>query len=571
MRLISSTMVRGSLVLLLAGCVVDVDGDGSPYGEDCDDADADAYPGAEEVWYDGVDQDCDGGDDFDADGDGYADMAYDGDDCDDADSDVHPDAAEICDDGVDNDCDGTSGGCALSGELSLADADAKLIGEESYDLVGRGGALMDMTGDGIDDIAVGAYGAPAGAYSGRVYLLTSPVAGTVDLAEAEAVLTGSDEEQAQTVTALPDDGVDTYVDLAIGAPERDDGGDEVGAAYVWYSPISGALDLRDGDATIAVSNGQVGTTLSGGGDLNGDGISDLVVGAPYEYEDYAFYGAAYVFFGPVTGDLGPSDYDAWLPEDSGHLSVVSIYYWGGLSRGLSADGDVNGDGVSDLLIGAPWGTNAWDRYSTDAGTAYLYLGPVTGDISTEDAVLAAMGSAACERVGISVEIAGDLDGDGLDDLIVGSSGYASGLDQGFALFVLGTTTGAEAATDLSFATWEGEAGGDNFGRGVTSAGDLDGDGWSDVAVQAQCDTTCGERDTGAVYIVYGPLSPGTFSASDADAVLIGEAKQDNAGTYLLTSGDANADGLSDLLIGAVGNDDGGTFAGAAYLVLGSGL
>ena len=560
-----------SLVLLLAGCVVDVDGDGSPYGEDCDDADADAYPGAEEVWYDGVDQDCDGGDDFDADGDGYADLAYDGDDCDDEDGDVHPDAEEVCDDGVDNDCDGTSGDCAWSGELSLADADAKLIGEEEHDLAGVGGALLDATGDGIDDIAVCADGVPGGELSGRVYLVASPVTGTVDLADAYASLTGSDEEQAQTVTALANDGSDSYADLAIGAPQRDDGGDELGVAYVWYSPISGALDLRDGDATIAVSNGQVGKTLSGGGDLNGDGISDLVVGAPYEWEGDALIGAAYVLLGPVTGDLGPSDYHARLPEDSGHLSSSYPYEHGGMGRGLSADGDVNGDGLSDLLIGAPWGANAWDRYSSYAGTAYLYLGPISGDVSTEAAVLAAMGSAAYEYIGFNVEIADDLDGDGLDDLVVAASGYPSGLNQGAAFVILGTTTGAEATTDLSFATWEGAAEGDNFGFNVANAGDLDGDGWSDVALQAQCDTSCGERDTGAVYIVYGPLSPGTFSASDADAVLIGEAKQDNAGTYLLTSGDANADGLSDLLIGARSNDEGGTSAGAAYLVLGSGL
>jgi len=176
--------------------------------DDCDDGDAGSNPGASEVWYDGADQDCDGGDDYDADGDGYQSADYSGDDCDDAYDDTNPGASEVCSDSRDNDCDGTSNGCGLAGTLGTSDALVSLTEQSSGDDAGSTVAwIPDLDGDGTDELLVGARSREDGSSrTGSVYLVMGPVTASGDLsgATAEYVGNSSGAEAGTSLASLAD-------------------------------------------------------------------------------------------------------------------------------------------------------------------------------------------------------------------------------------------------------------------------------------------------------------------------------------------------------------------------------
>ncbi len=222
---------------------------------DCDDSDANIYPGAVETWYDSIDGDCDDGSDFDADGDGYDRHA---DDCDDADARISPDALEACGDGVDNDCDGEQTElCALSGDIPLAGAYAKLIGEEAGDQAGIGlKSAGDLNGDGLGDVLVGApYAEDTLSEQGVVYVLYGPLSGDRSLSSADGQFFGDEESHnvGEAIVGAGDLNGDGLDDILIGSSDWDDPSGTYsngGVIYVIYGPASGASALANADATI---------------------------------------------------------------------------------------------------------------------------------------------------------------------------------------------------------------------------------------------------------------------------------------------------------------------------------
>jgi hypothetical protein len=230
-----------------------------------------------------------------------------------------------------------------------------------------------------------------------------------------------------------------------------------------------------------------------------------------------------------------------------------------------ASGDVDGDSFSDVFVGAP----DEDAGGNAAGAVYLVLGSGlsgTVDLSAADSKI--VGEATRDGAGTSLAGAGDVDGDGLDDLLVGAPGADSGGgDSGAAYLVLGTPA---AALDLGAADAEiaGENASDAAGTSVGGGEDADGDGYADLLVGAP-GNTAGGTGAGAAYFVLGTAS-GAVDLSTAAAKLVGETAGDAAGTSVALF-DVDGDTLADALIGAPGQDGGGTGAGAAYLVLGSGL
>ena len=536
------------------------DGDPSIHpgaAEECDgvDQDCDGQPddGLAVAWY------------FpDDDGDGYGagaggvqdcapppDHVSDDSDCDDTNAAVNPGAPEICDDGIDNNCngiaDGIADGCGLQGTIPLAMADARLLGEGADDAAGISAASAgDVNGDGFDDILVGAHQYISGG-SGKAYLVLGPVTGTASLATADAVMVGENtyDRAGAAVAGGGDVNDDGFDDILVGATHWNTWD---GAAYLVQGPISGVVPLAAADVRfLGEDNGQLGNSLALG-DLDDDGHADLVVGAN---EDYGDYGSVYVVDGPASGVIPTPSADARYNGEtsSDHLGIsvsaggdvnndgrddllMGARFAGPQSQGVvyldygpvsgeqsvaaanaSFQGeagqdnagqsvaivpDVNGDGFDDLLIGAPYS----DAGGALAGAAYLVHGPAAGDQNLASADARMIGEAGGHYAGHSVAGAGDVDGDGLGDLLVGARGYdVGGPFRGAAYLLYGPVVG-DVDLALADARLEGEATEDAAGFVVASAGDLDGDGYDDLLVTSPNHDGAG-ANAGAAYVVYG--------------------------------------------------------------------
>ena len=545
-------------------------------GTDCDDAESTVNPLADE-YCDSVDNDCDGTVDEpealdastwyqDSDGDGYGDgtssttacsepsgYSTDATDCDDGDVSVNPAAEDDCGDGIDQDCSGDDLSCRYTGTFDLGTYGVKLIGEDAADYAAYSVASAgDVNADGFDDLLIGATGDDGGgAEAGAAYLVYGPVTADLDLSAADAKLIGENPEDhaGMSVASGGDVDGDGSDDLLVSAPFNDDGGSNAGAAYLVYGPVTADLDLSSADAKLTGEGADdyVGYSALAAGDVNSDGIDDLLLGA----QGGGAAGAAYLVYGPVTADLDLSSADAKLTgEASGDAAGASV-----------SVGDLNGDGYSDLIVGA-YGSSDGGSY---AGAAYLVYGPVTADLDLSAADAKLIGENAGDYAGWSIASAGDVDADGHDDLLIGAYGNDDGGgDAGAAYLVYGPLL-----TDLDLSAADakliGEDPDDRAGISVASAGDVDADGHGDLLVGAEHDDD-GGVDAGAAYLVYGPVTANT-DLSAAHSKLIGEDVEDYAGSSGASAGDMDADGYGDLLVGAYYDDDGGTEAGAAYLLL----
>jgi len=525
---------------------------------DCNDANADTYPGADEVWYDGEDNDCDPSyvNDDDQDLDGVTAQEVGGEDCDDTQADI-PNVLEAWD-GQDNDCDGAVDEETDGDYLSVVDAQARFIGSVEGDRAARSIAWAgDVNGDGEEDAVIGAILSGTGA----MYLVTGPFEGDLDLKDSQAQLIGLDggHQSGISVSGGGDFNDDGYDDIIAGSYANE-------VYLVFGGPdLAGEGSLGDSDIIFLSTqeNDQTGRSVSAGGDANGDGIGDLLIGAPgHEYER-PWDGAAFLVLGGIEerGDVSLEQADAIIVGEENGDS---------LGHAVQFAGDVNGDGLDDLVMSAFGDGTA----ASFAGAAYLVLSPVEGVVEAADADAKYLGEAEEDRLARScIDSAGDVNNDGLADLLMGSTlSDTNGTASGSAWVMFG---GRYGTLSLGVANLHllGEASGDGAGRSVSSAGDVTGDGIDDILVGAP-HAEVYELSEGAIYVVAGsPLLNGTLPLRDSAAKIGGHHEQDFLGWWVDGGRDADGDGLNDLLLGAYlgDTDDGGTNHGTGYLVLGGQL
>ncbi len=382
------------------------------------------------------------------------------------------------------------------------------------------------------------------------------------------------------------DGID---DIIVGAFENGAGGNYAGAAYVIYgtSGVRGTLDLTDLDPTDGfviqgdMAGDQAGYSVSSAGDVNGDGIDDIIVGADLNDSGSFNAGAAYVIYGTTGTDRDTVDLTELDATDGFVIQGDMAGDQAGYS--VSSAGDVNGDGIDDIIVGATRN----DAGGSNAGAAYVIYGTSgvvrsTLDLTNLDATdgFVIQGDTEDDRAGGSVSSAGDVNGDGIDDLIVGATRNDAGGDNAGAAYVIYGTT--DAARDLVNLTnldaadgfiIQGDKAGDRAGISVSSAGDVNGDGIDDLIVGA-IGNDAGGNYAGAAYVIYGTTGTDrdTVDLTELDAAdgfIIQGDTGDAAGYSVSSAGDVNGDGIDDIIVGAFGNDAGGSGAGAAYVIYGT--
>ncbi len=476
-----------------------------------------------------------------------------------------------------------------------ASADAIITDSLANSYFGRSLAVGDFNFDGKTDLAVGATGNPA--FTGRAYIFYNDGSYPADPANADVIIAGESNSRMGRSMSTGDFNSDGRVDLAVGSEYYPN--TNKGRVYIFYNDGSYPATASSADVAITgETDGDYFANILTSGDYDSNGKTDLVVGA-YGYSTSA--GRAYVFyndgsFGTVacTTDCLASNADAKITGEASSNNFSSTF----------ASGDFNADGKTDLAVGA-YG------YSTSTGRAYVFYG---GSIATEGAIGAdVIIGGASSSSGFGYHLNGsDLNVDGRTDLVVGASAISSSTNDVYVFYNDGSYPSTASTADVyitdnvssyfgyslvsgdfnsdgktdlvvggtrySIADYigrvyilysqngtvntnksiAGESTNQDFGRSF-AAGDFNADGKTDLAVGAENYDT-GSSNVGRVYVFYNDGSYPTGGAS-ADAIIEGEAASNLFGSAI-SVGDFNADGKTDLAVGAYGYS---TSTGRAYV------
>jgi len=466
--------------------------------EDCDDEHAAVHPGAAEVCGNGVDDDCDdeglacgpAGDMEVADGDFW----LSGESEDDHAGSSVAGPGDVDGDGqldlligaYGDDTMGPAAGAAylllgpVTADRALGDYDALLLGMGSGDAAGSSLAASDLDGDGYGDLVVGAgYSSTGATYAGSAYVLYGPVSDQVLLDGADAVIDGNRASTylGSALALAGDQDSDGVQELLVGA-RADAASDWAEGRALLFSGLEGSLDPQDALVTLVgqVAGDEAGFSVDGGHDVDGDGFDELFVGAP---EADGGKGFAYLIRGPVTSDLDLVDADLRLYGSSSNADL------GQCVRLLR---DQDGDGLADLAVSAP-----------RIGRVSLGSDPGDGDVDHDDLEVALQGNVTQDYFGQRIEQVGDVNGDRATDLVV-SSEYRQDKNGGAWLFHGPLTASVPSSEAQAVVTGDDTNDGLEAAAGV---GDLDDDGLSDLLLGVPGDDEAGSEAGGAVLFLGG--------------------------------------------------------------------
>lgn len=411
-------------------------------------------------------------------------------------------------------------------DLPASSAQVILDGDIAGDQFGRSVAIIgDVDGDGMADYAVGMRGNRSGVESaGRVAVYSGATHQILWSVDGEFAFDHFSEDIARAGD-IDRDGVG---DLIVGAWGSDGGGTDSGRAYV-LSGVDGALLFT---FTGLMPGDNMGDSVAGGGDINNDGYNDLIVGAPTSDVGASNTGSVTVF----SGRDGSVLYTKHGENANDRLGVS-----------VAGVGDVDGDGFDDFAGGAHLFDNGGGT-NDNRGMIRVYSG------ATGEALYTLIGERPGDNFGWALSGAGDVNNDGRPDIVVGAPlNDAAGSNTGRVYVYSGADGGL-------LHRFTGERGGDKLGLSVASAGDMDGDGHDDILTGAWWydidDDSSDNR--GRAYVFSGRTGEILFT-------ITGEQRKDHLGRPVAGGDDINGDGVPDIVVGARDSDANGEDAGRVYV------
>ena len=462
----------------------------------------------------------------------------------------------------------------------------------------------DVNADGYSDLLVSTpyFDDGSSLNEGRTFLYYGSAAG---LQTTPMVLDNGNQQGAffgNSIACAGDLNADGFSDIIIGAEFYDNGGNtDEGFAFVYHGSAAGLISTPATVLSAAAQAGAFfGSSVAGAGDFNGDGYSDVLVGASnYDANGKTNNGRAFIYFGTPVGLLGapgfaiagPLENEAHFGEsvssagdvngdgfselmigapnfDLGtHINEGGVFFYYGSNVGLKPDpdfilldtdqpeanfgayiacaGDVNGDGYSDVMIGAP---NFDDQVNTDEGRAYVHFGHKEGLFTSPGALLDDVNQKDA-YTGFGLASAGDVNGDGYSDVIAGAYGYknASNIKTGAAVVYYGAPVQLRLPAVPVVFNMMGT--GDHLGQALQAGGDINGDGYGDVIFSAPAFTNGSNASEGRVFVCFGKatgldlLNPVALTAANQSMAYFG---------YRTAAGDVNGDGYDDVIVGVRG-------------------
>ncbi len=417
--------------------------------------------------------------------------------------------------------------------------------------------------------------------AGLAYAAAGNVAGEQKISDLAGGFTGAlddGDEFGQAVAGLTDLDGNTVPDIAVGAPFDDDGGINRGAIWVQFLDTAGMVvshqkisDTSGGFLGSLDDNDEFGMSATSLGDLDGDTVPDIAVGAPRDDDGGSNRGAVWILFlnanGTVKGHQKISDTNG---NFSGSLANDDEFGFA-----VARIGDLDGDAITDLAVGAPFD----DDGGTDRGATWILLMNANGTVKNQAKISDLTGGfggslADNDLFGSSLSAYQDLNNDGVEDLAIGAigdsdGGLARGAVWNIFLTAAGGVFGSQKISDLAGGFTGTLNDFDNFGSSLAVTADLNADGVSDLMVGASGDDD-GGSDRGAVWVLLmntnGTVALRRKISSTTGGLTGPLANLDLFGSAVVSPKDIDADGVADLVVGARRDDDGGGQRGAVYVL-----